>query len=94
VGARLDAGGGAIGSHTIVIEVTRLRSGSAAWGSGLSPSGTETLRARSRSGLWVAARGSFGSRDLKLGYALEREETPAGARPWTGAMWLRLGRTQ
>ncbi len=92
VGARLEIGAGAGRStgHSLQIESTRLRRGADAWGIALSPSGEATLRSRSKPGIWVAARGGFGTGRARLGYALERGEDAAGTKPWSGAVWIRL----
>ena len=92
VGTRLDVRAGRMGEHTILIESTRVRNGAPAWGVELTPSGTTTLRARSKAGMWVTARGGFGRRPWRLGYALERGEDAEGPRPWSGTVWLRLWR--
>ncbi len=92
VGARLDLGAGWIGGHSMLIEATRLRSGATAWGVDLTPSGETVLRARSKPGLRLAARGAFGPRGFRLGYALERSEDAGGPRPWSGTVWLKLDR--
>jgi len=92
VGTRLDVRAGRIGEHSLLVETTRLRRGASAWGVGLTPSGETTLRARSRTGMWVAARGGFGARLLRFGYALERGEDERGPRPWSGTVWVRLDR--
>jgi hypothetical protein len=89
VGARLDLRAGAIGDHSLLIESTRIRKGAPAWGVALSPSGDVTLRARSKPGIWITARGGFGARTWHLGYALERGEDAAGQGPWSGSVWLR-----
>jgi hypothetical protein len=89
VGARLDLRAGAIGEHSLLVESTRIRKGAPAWGVALSPSGDVTLRARSRPGLWVAARGGFAAGGWHLGYSLERGEDAAGQAPWSGSVWLR-----
>ena len=92
VGARLDVSAGWIGEHSMLIETTRLRSGAAAWGVDLTPSGETVLRARSKPGMRLAGRGTFGARAVRLGYALERSEDSGGPRPWSGSVWLRLDR--
>ncbi len=89
VGTRLDWRAGAIGDHSLLIESTRIRRGAPAWGVALSPSGDVTLRARSKPGLWVTARGGLGAGPWHLGYALERGEDAAGPKPWSGSVWLR-----
>jgi hypothetical protein len=89
VGARLDLRTGAIGEQSLLIESTRIRKGAPAWGIALSPSGDVTLRARSRPGLWVTARGGFGAARWHLGYALERGEDADGPKPWSGSVWVR-----
>ena len=88
VGARLDLRAGAVGDHALLIESTRIRKGAPAWGVALSPSGDVTLRARSRPGIWITARGGVGAGTWRLGYALERREDAAGQAPWSGSMWL------
>ncbi|HYQ88261.1 MAG TPA: hypothetical protein VEU09_01380 [Candidatus Binatia bacterium] len=89
VGTRLDWSAGSIGDHSLLIESTRIRRGAPAWGVALSPSGDVTLRARSKPGLWVTARGGLGAGPWHLGYALERGEDAAGPKPWSGSVWLR-----
>ena len=89
VGTRLDLRAGAIGDHVLLIESTRIRKGAPAWGVALAPSGDVTLRARSKPGLWITARGGFGAGAWHLGYALERGEDAAGPKPWNGSVWLR-----
>ncbi len=81
-----------MGEHTILIESTRVRKGTPAWGLELTASGMTTLRARSKPGMWVTARGGIGSRPWRLGYALERGEDAEGPRPWSGTVWLGLRR--
>lgn len=93
LGSRLDLRAGKLGRHSILVEATRIRKGAPAWGVGLAPSGETTLRARSKPGLWVSARGGFGSRLWRIGYALERGEGPGGTRPWSGSVWLKLDRS-
>jgi len=88
VGARLDLRAGAVGDHALLIESTRIRKGAPAWGVALSPSGDVTLRARSRPGIWITARGGVGARTWRLGYTLERREDAGGPAPWSGSMWL------
>jgi len=90
VGARLGVGAGRSGEHSLQIESTRLERGGNAWGIALSPSGDATLRSRSKPGIWVAARGAFGARRARLGYALERGEDAAGPKPWSGSVWVGL----
>ena len=90
VGARLGIGDGTSGEQSLQIESTRLRRGGDAWGIALSPSGDVTLRSRSKPGIWVAARGGFGTRRTRLGYFLERGEDAAGPRPWSGSVWVGL----
>jgi len=92
VGTRLDVRTGRMGEHTILIESTRVRKGAPAWGVELTASGMTTLRARSKPGMWVTARGGIGSRPWRLGYALERGEDAEGPRPWSGTVWLGLRR--
>ena len=92
VGTRLDVRAGWMGEHSILIESTSVQSGVSAWGVELTPSGETTLRARSKPGMWVAARGGFGAHHWRLGYALERGEDAEGPRPWSGTVWLRLDR--
>ncbi len=89
VGTRIDLRAGAIGDHSLLVESTRIRRGAPAWGVALSPSGDVTLRARSKPGLWVTARGGFGAGCWHLGYALERGEDAAGPKPWSGSVWVR-----
>jgi len=86
----MGAGAGGSGGHSLQIESTRLRRGSTAWGIALSPSGEATLRSRSRPGIWVAARGGFGTGRARLGYSLERGEDAAGPKPWSGSVWVSL----
>jgi len=92
VGTRLDVSTGRMGEHTILIESTRVRKGVVAWGVELTASGMTTLRARSKQGIWVTARGGFGRHPWRLGYALERGEDAEGPRPWSGTVWLGLRR--
>gem|GEM_PF-2749942 len=88
VGAKLEAGGGRLGDHALLVESTRLRKGVPAWGIALAPSGDVTLRSRSRPGLWIATRGSIGGGSWRLGYALERAEDGGGPKPWNGSVWI------
>ncbi len=89
-GAKLEVEAGRFGRHVFLVESTRVRSGAAAWGIGLSPSGVTTLRARTRPGIWIAARGGFGARLGRVGYVFERAETAGGPGPWSGSVSLRL----
>ena len=90
VGARLDVGPGRVGQHSLLIESTRVRSGAAGWGIAIAPSGEAVLRSRSKPGLWVTARGAFGTGRARLGYTLERGEDASGPRPVSGTVWIRL----
>ena len=92
-GSRLDLRMQTLGQHSVLVEATRIRKGASAWGVELTPSGDTTLRTRSKPGLWVSARGGFGPRLWRLGYALERGEDSGGTRPWSGTLWLRLNRS-
>jgi hypothetical protein len=92
-GSRLDLRVRRLGQHSVLIEATRIRKGESAWGVELTPSGETTLRTRSKPGLWISARGGFGPRLLRFGYALERGEDSGGAKPWSGTLWLRLNRS-
>jgi uncharacterized Zn-binding protein involved in type VI secretion len=88
LGARIDLTGRA-GRHALLVESTRSRRGAAAWSVALDPSGDVTLRARSRPGLWMTARGIVRAGALTLGYALERAEHASGSEPWSGTLWVR-----
>jgi hypothetical protein len=88
LGGRLDLSGRG-GTHALLIESTRIRRGAAAWGVALAPSGDVTLRARSKPGLWVSARGTFAAGAWQLGYDLERGEGARGQEPWSGSLWIR-----
>jgi hypothetical protein len=92
-GSRLDLRMRTLGRHSVLVEATRIRKDASAWGVELTPSGETTLRTRSKPGLWVSARGGFGPRLWRFGYALERGEDSGGARPWSGTLWLRLTRS-
>jgi hypothetical protein len=92
VGTRLDVRAGGLGEHSLLLESTRLTSGAPAWGVELTPSGETTLRARSRPGIWIKARGGFRSRLWRFGYALQRGEDALGPRPWSGTVWVRMDR--
>jgi hypothetical protein len=92
VGTRLDVSAGGLGEHSLLVESTRLTSGAPAWGVDFTPSGETTLRTRAKPGMWVAARGGFGKRLWRFGYALQRGEDASGPRPWSGTVWVKLDR--
>ena len=99
VGARLGFEGGAYGEHVVVLEATRVERGASGaaygvgYGSALTTSGATLLTNRSGSGLWMSVRGSVERFGARMGYALQRAEDGSGAKPWSGTVWLWVGRS-
>ena len=99
VGARLGFQGGAYGEHIVAVEATRVERGvlddshGAAYGLALTASGASLLTNRSGSGVWLSVRGSMERFGARFGYALQRAEDGTGARPWSGTVWLWVGRS-
>jgi hypothetical protein len=99
VGARLGFQGGGFGEHVVALEATRVERGvveatqGAAYGLALTASGATLLTNRSGSGVWMSVRGTVEGLGARFGYALQRVEDGNGAKPWSGTVWLWVGRS-
>jgi hypothetical protein len=99
VGARIGIQGGGLGEHVVGLEATRLERGvveaaeGAAYGLTLTASGAAVLTNRSGSGVWISVRGTIEGLGARFGYAFQRGEGESGAKPWSGTIWLWVGRS-